>query len=119
MSPSDVLKACALWETMQAPLRLHRFESSGVLAVMSSSFDLDKVCAERGQIVSHAIQVNKALVHLAHERSDGIGVIDAARLVGMAPPIAREQLLAAEAQGALCRDEAPDGLRFFANRFVE
>ena len=62
-------------------------------------------------------QVNKALVGLAHERLDGIGVIDAAILVGMAPPIAREQLLAAEAQGALCRDEAPDGLRFFANRF--
>ena len=62
-------------------------------------------------------QVNKSLVDLARVQPDGIGVAEAARLVGMAPSIAREQLLAAEAQGTLCRDEAPDGLRFFSNRF--
>ena len=99
VSPSDVIKACSLWERMRVPLRLHRF-SNGVLAVMSSSFDTDKI--------------NRALVELAREHAEtGIGVAEAARVVGMAPAIAREQLLAAELQGALCRDEAPDGMRWF------
>jgi ESCRT-II complex subunit VPS36 len=56
-------------------------------------------------------------VDLAREHADGIGAAEAARRVGMTPSIAREQLLAAEQQGALCRDEAADGIRFFMNRF--
>jgi ESCRT-II complex subunit VPS36 len=62
-------------------------------------------------------QILKTLSRLAAEHSDGIDAVDAARLAGLAPAIAREHLLAAEAQGALCRDDAPDGLRFFPNRF--
>jgi hypothetical protein len=119
------LQACSQWELLRAPLRLHRFEGSGVLAVISTSFDSDKArthpsaapCAHASRCRA---QVNKALVDLACEQhDDGIGVIEAAQLVGLAPPLAREQLLAAEAVGALCRDEAPSGVRFFANRFVE
>lgn len=105
VSPSDVIKACSLWERMRVPLRLHRF-SNRVLAVMSTSFDTDKV--------------NRALVDFAREHAEtGIGVAEAARVVGMAPAIAREQLLAAELQGALCRDEAPDGVRWFCNPWRE
>jgi ESCRT-II complex subunit VPS36 len=57
------------------------------------------------------------LVRLASDHIDGLGVVDAARLAGLPPGIAREHLLSAESAGKLCRDDAPDGLRFFDNKF--
>ena len=52
---------------------------------------------------------------LAAQGSEGTCAADAAHQLGLTPAIAREYLLAAEARGVLCRDEAPDGLRFFKN----
>jgi ESCRT-II complex subunit VPS36 len=49
----------------------------------------------------------------------GISAAEAARALGMAPALAREQLLAAEGQGLLCRDDGVDGLRFFSNFFKD
>lgn len=64
-------------------------------------------------------QITQTLVRLANEHSDGISVVDAARLAGLPPSIAREHLLSAESAGKLCRDDAPDGLRFFDNKFMK
>ena len=74
-------------------------------------------CANMG--ASPVAQIVQLLVRLASEHGDGIGVVDAARLAGLPPGIAREHLLTAESAGKLCRDDAPDGLRFFQNKFKE
>ncbi|ERM97284.1 hypothetical protein AMTR_s00119p00135310 [Amborella trichopoda] len=49
----------------------------------------------------------------------GISPSDAARTLGVAPALAKEHLLAAENKGLLCRDIAPEGLRFYLNLFIE
>lgn len=42
---------------------------------------------------------------------------DVARALGVATSVASEHLLLAEARGVVCRDEGPEGLRFFRNFF--
>ena len=81
-------------------LRLRRFDS-GVLAVQSAALSDDAMAA--------------ALERMADASGDGICAADAARQLSLPPALAREHLLAAEARGALCRDDAPDGLRFYRN----
>lgn len=52
-------------------------------------------------------------------RGGGLTAASVARELAVTLSVAQEQLLLAEHKGALCRDEGPDGLRFFANRFSE
>ncbi len=60
--------------------------------------------------------MSEALEALAQRSAEeGVTSADAAHRLGLAPALAREYLLAAEARGVLCRDDAPDGLRFFPN----
>lgn len=44
---------------------------------------------------------------------------DVARALGVSVAVAAEQLLLAESRGVLCRDDGPEGLRFFRNFFKE
>lgn len=48
----------------------------------------------------------------------GIGVSDAAATLAVPLAVAGEHLLVAEARGVLCRDDGPEGLRFFRNFFA-
>lgn len=100
VSPDDIIKACALWDKLRVGLRMRRFDS-GVLAVQSAAHSDDAMAA--------------SLDSLAAASADGISATDAARALGLTPAVAREHLRAAEACGVLCRDDAPDGLRFFRN----
>ena len=56
-----------------------------------------------------------SLERMAEQSADGVCAADASRALGLPPAVVREYLLAAEARGVLCRDDAPDGLRFFRN----
>lgn len=49
----------------------------------------------------------------------GLTPASVARELAVTLSVAQEQLLLAERRGALCRDDGPDGLRFFRNRFGE
>lgn len=44
---------------------------------------------------------------------------DVAAALSVPLAVASEHLLAAEAQGVLCRDDGPEGLRFFRNFFAD
>ena len=44
---------------------------------------------------------------------------DVGAALGVPLTIAAEHLLAAETAGALCRDDGPEGLRFFRNFFAD
>jgi ESCRT-II complex subunit VPS36 len=114
-------QACGLWSALRVDLRLRRFDS-GVLVVQSRAHSDEQaraVCActplEVARSLTLASQVSAALEQLAANTLEGVCAADAAHQVGLTPAIARECLLAAEARGVLCRDDAPDGLRFFKN----
>lgn len=101
-------------------LRLRRFDS-GVLAVQAQAHSDEKV-RRPVALPPHALltcaaspQVAEQLEALAAQGDEGTCAADAAHQLGLTPAIAREYLLAAEARGMLCRDDAPDGLRFFVN----
>ena len=44
---------------------------------------------------------------------------DVAAALSVPLAIASEHLLAAESHGSLCRDDGPEGLRFYRNFFVD
>ncbi len=48
-----------------------------------------------------------------------LSATDVAQALQVPLAIAQEHLLLAEGAGVLCRDDGPEGLRFFRNFFVE
>ncbi|CAK9869386.1 unnamed protein product [Sphagnum jensenii] len=107
ISPEDLLQACTIWQTLDVPVRLRKFDS-GVMVIQSKSQSDDEVFLRLTMLVSNG-EAEKL----------GVSAAEAARALGMAPALAREQLLAAEGQGLLCRDDGVDGLRFFSNFFKD
>jgi ESCRT-II complex subunit VPS36 len=92
-----------------------------VLVVQSLALSEEKVCFARwsGCFGSNAKRcapkVTALLLELADKSADGICATDVAQHLGLTPAITKEYLLAAEARAVLCRDDAPDGLRFYRN----
>ncbi|KAL2943009.1 Vacuolar protein sorting-associated protein 36 [Bienertia sinuspersici] len=107
ISPDDLLQACSLWEKLDVPIMLRKFDS-GVMVIQSKSQSDEEVF---GRI--------RTLVQTPQALQNGISAIDAAMTLGIAPAMAKEHLLAAESKGLLCRDTSPDGFRFFVNLFPE
>lgn len=107
ISPDDLLLACSLWEKIDVPVMLRKFDS-GVMVIQSKSYSDDEVLARIRTLVSKpdALQF-------------GISASDAARTLGIAPAMAKEHLLTAESKGVLCRDVSPEGFRFYINLFPE
>ncbi|KAL4203201.1 hypothetical protein AMTRI_Chr01g126720 [Amborella trichopoda] len=107
IAPEDLLQACAIWEKFDVPVLLRKFDS-GVMVVQSKAHSDEEVFA---RIRSLALKPEALRT--------GISPSDAARTLGVAPALAKEHLLAAENKGLLCRDIAPEGLRFYLNLFIE
>ncbi|CAL4960797.1 unnamed protein product [Urochloa decumbens] len=105
ISPEDLLQACSLWEKVDVPVMLRKFDS-GVKVIQTKTHSDEEVFA---RILSLA-QKPDAL-------QKGISPSDAAFTLGIAPALAKEHLLNAENKGLLCRDVSPDGFRFFINLF--
>ncbi|CAO2833072.1 unnamed protein product [Amaranthus hypochondriacus] len=107
ISPDDLLQACTLWEKLDVPMILRKFDS-GVMVIQSKSHSDDEIF---GRI--------RTLLLKPEALRTGISATDAAMALGIAPAMAKEHLLAAEGKGLLCRDTSPDGFRFFVNLFPE
>ncbi|CAH9114017.1 unnamed protein product, partial [Cuscuta europaea] len=107
ISPDDLMHACSLWEKFDVPVLLRKFES-GVMVIQNKSHNDNQVFARIKSLASEddALRV-------------GISASDAAMILGVAPAMAKEHLLAAEGQGLVCRDVSPDGFRFFINLFQD
>jgi ESCRT-II complex subunit VPS36 len=97
-------QSCSLWEKLNVGLRLRRFDS-GVLVVQSLALSDEKVTS--------------LLLELADQSTDGICAAEVAQHLGLTPAITKEYLLATESRAVLCRDDAPDGLRFYRNPWRE
>lgn len=104
---SQFLKASEAVGGLHVGIQFKRF-SSGVLALQLEEMDeayisqrIVQMCAQ----AEHSLQgVDATIVSLA---------------LGMTVTVAKEQLLQAERDGALCRDESVAGLFFFKNLFNE
>lgn len=107
ISPEDLLQACTIWEKIDVSVMLRRFDS-GVMVIQEKSQNDDEVFARV-----------KSLVMKPETMRVGLSASDAARALGIAPALAKEHLLTAEKKGYLCRDDGPDGLRFFLNFFKD
>ncbi|KAH7433800.1 hypothetical protein KP509_07G086800 [Ceratopteris richardii] len=108
ISPEDLLRACTLWEKIDVPVILRKFDS-GVMIIQSKSQSDDEIFS----------RIRSLLTRTEEPSFVGIGATEVARALGMAPALAKEQLLAAEQKGNLCRDDGPDGLRFYLNFFKD
>ncbi|CAI7808836.1 unnamed protein product [Closterium sp. NIES-53] len=106
ISPDDLLKACSLWSSFTSPAVLRRFDS-GILVVQLKTHSDEHLTRKIQEMVS----TNEAL-------RVGVSIADVAQALGVSPAVVKEELLAAEAKGLLCRDDAADGLRFFQNFFA-
>ena len=104
VSPEDLIEAAALFPKIGAGMRLRKFES-GTLAIQSSEHS-DEALYEK-------------LEAMAQEggKPVGIGPDDVAGGLDIPLILAREYLLMAEQDQVLCRDDGPDGLRFYRNFF--
>lgn len=108
ISPEDLLRACTIWGKIDVPVILRRFDS-GVMVIQSKSQSDEQVF----------LRIKSFLMKTEDTTRVGVSASEAARALGMAPALAKEQLLAAENKGDLCRDDGPDGLRFYLNFFKE
>ncbi|DBB08546.1 TPA: hypothetical protein ACH3X3_008685 [Trebouxia sp. C0006] len=107
VSPDDLLQACTCFPQAGVPLRIKEF-STGALAVQSQSHSTEQVCARIGQLVAADEGLGPAVT-----------ASDVASALTVPLPIASEHLLTAENRGVLCRDDGPEGLRFFRNFFLD
>ncbi|KAL5732808.1 hypothetical protein ACOSP7_032153 [Xanthoceras sorbifolium] len=107
ISPEDLLLACSLWEKFDVPVMLRKFDS-GVMVIQNKAHSDEEVFARI-----------RILVTKPEALRTGISATDAAMTLGIAPAMAKENLLTAESKGFLCRDISPDGFRFYVNLFPE
>lgn len=107
ISPEDLLQACALWEKIDVPVMIRKFDS-GVMVIQNKTHSDEEVFARI-----------KSIAEKPDALRTGISPSDAALTLGIAPALAKEHLLTAETKGLLCRDVSPDGFRFYANLFKE
>ncbi|KAK4778313.1 hypothetical protein SAY87_018500 [Trapa incisa] len=103
ISPEDLLQACSLWDKLDVPSMLRKFDSR-VMVIQNKSYRDEEVFARINTLVTKPDTLRM-----------GISASDAALTLGIAPAMAKEHLLAAES--LLCRDLSPDGFRFYVNLF--
>ncbi|ESQ40401.1 hypothetical protein EUTSA_v10013568mg [Eutrema salsugineum] len=107
ISPDDLWKACTLWEKVDVPVMLRKFDS-GVMVIQNKSHSDEEVMSRIRMLVTKTETLRT-----------GVTASDAALTLKIAPAMAKEHLLTAETKGLLCRDMSPDGLRFYFNLFPE
>jgi len=102
ISPDDLLLGAKALAEAGLPLQLHTFPT-GVMVL-------------RGQGVSHE-EEKQSMVNLV-ESSGSLTPEELGQMQAMSVVLAREKLVSAETEGALCRDDSVEGLRFYPNLFL-
>ncbi|EFJ40310.1 hypothetical protein VOLCADRAFT_99928 [Volvox carteri f. nagariensis] len=138
VSPDDLLQAAQLFLRAGVQgLRLRPL-SSGVLVIQGPQHSEDQVCAKIAQLTtpsspllqdSTAAAISDTIAPPACGATavppppplgPGVSASDVAlALGGISVAIASEHLLMAEARGVVCRDDGPEGLRFYRNFFCQ
>lgn len=105
ISPEDLLRAALLMEKLGLPMRLRDFPS-GVRVLESTTRSEERSTKALVTLVEHA------------DPTRGLDAVAIADRLGIAVSLALEELLVAEDQGFICRDESLHGLFFFPNRWA-
>jgi ESCRT-II complex subunit VPS36 len=127
-SATDTLSHLHGWLQVGLPLRLRKFPS-GVTVVQGAQFSDKQLCANIEQLLQRKSQAGPgpgAVSTLSGSSSSfvvglgpGLSATDVSAALLLPLTLAKEALLVAEASGVLCRDDGPEGLRFFRNFFRE
>eukprot|EP00878_Enallax_costatus_P026204 GHUV01028090.1.p1 GENE.GHUV01028090.1~~GHUV01028090.1.p1 ORF type:complete len:456 (+),score=176.60 GHUV01028090.1:546-1913(+) len=122
VSPDDLMQACEAFPQVGLPLRLRKFPS-GVIVVQGSQFSDAQLCSNIEQLLqkkkSQASQQISSTTTApgVPELGPPLSASDVSAALSLPLTLAKEALLVAEARGVLCRDDGPEGLRFFRNFF--
>jgi ESCRT-II complex subunit VPS36 len=118
ISPLDFEKAAVMWDSLHLPIRLRRFKS-GLLVVQEKSRTDEKTIASLLSWLQEPQQVlamSEDLSGLSFGR--GVTAQETAERFGWSVGVATEELEMAEDNGALCRDQCLDGIKFWQNHFT-
>ncbi|KAF2180480.1 Vps36-domain-containing protein [Zopfia rhizophila CBS 207.26] len=116
VSPTDFEKAARMWEKLKLPVRLRRFKS-GLLVVQGVDGTDEKTIASLLAWLRE-LHNEPPLTEVPWDwRTYGRGVTaqETAEKFGWSVGVATEELEMAEENGALCREQGLDGLRFWEN----
>eukprot|EP00210_Caulerpa_lentillifera_P004173 g3979.t1 len=107
VSPDDLIQAASLFEKLQFPLKM-RYFPSGVTVIQSAAHNDDEICQkiEKWIKTEQPRQLSRSLI-----------ASDLVEQFRIPLTIAQEHLLIAEQREVLCRDDSPDGIRFYFNFF--
>mmetsp|Transcript_37776 Transcript_37776/g.84245 ORF Transcript_37776/g.84245 Transcript_37776/m.84245 type:complete len:668 (-) Transcript_37776:143-2146(-) len=119
VSPDDLLQAFKMFDQLKLPVKL-RTLPSGLTVVQSAAHTDEQVCSRIEQLLVEQMRqqgeegaVTAGVVPLG----PAITATDLAKALSITVTIAVEHLLTAELRGVLCRDDGPEGLRFYRNFF--
>jgi len=118
ISPDDLTHACELFGQLGIPLRLRRFELSGVLCVQQTALT-DAATSQR--IVATLAKLRAQTPQSPSGAAGEVGVteLQLSQQLGISLVLAKQQLLVAEQLQVVVRDESREGLRFFTNIFPQ
>lgn len=116
VSPMDFEKAARLWSKLKLPVRLRTFRS-GVMVVQSRDrTDETTIKALLSWLQDlHEFPPDGDMPWDWQQFGRGVTAQEAAERFGWSLGVAEEELLMAEEQGALCREEGLEGLKFWVN----
>ncbi|KAF2094237.1 EAP30/Vps36 family protein [Rhizodiscina lignyota] len=116
ISPNDFEKAAQLWDKLKLPVRLRRFKS-GLLVVQGYDRTDEKTIAGLLSWLGtlHSLSPGEALTWDSQAYGRGVTAQEVAEHFGWSLGVATEELDMAEEQGALCREQGLDGIRFWEN----
>ncbi|KAF2748809.1 Vps36-domain-containing protein [Sporormia fimetaria CBS 119925] len=120
VSPTDFEKAARKWDELKLPVRLRQFKS-GLLVVQGRDRTDDKTIATLLAWLKDLHSEPPATEVSWDWRLYGRGVTaqETAERFGWSVGVATEELEMAEENGALCREQGLDGLRFWENWIVK
>uniref|UniRef100_H2YLK5 Vacuolar protein-sorting-associated protein 36 n=1 Tax=Ciona savignyi TaxID=51511 RepID=H2YLK5_CIOSA len=102
LSPEDLLNACRVLSHLNLSIKLRQFDT-GVMVLQLDSHSDETVVKQTTELVTD---------------SNSLSSEELASLVDISVLLAKERLLLAESSGAVCRDDADQGLRFYPNLFL-
>ncbi|EGR51072.1 uncharacterized protein TRIREDRAFT_56169 [Trichoderma reesei QM6a] len=116
VSPMDFKKAAQMWESLKLPVRLRTFRS-GVMVVQArdrtDEATVKSILAWLQDL--HEFPPEREVAWDWRQFGRGVTAQEAAERFGWSLGVAEEELLMAEEQGALCREEGLEGLKFWKN----
>lgn len=116
VSPMDFEKSARLWESLKLPVRLRTFRS-GVMVVQGRDRTDDTTIQALLSWLQdlHEFPPDREVTWDWREFGRGVTPQDAAERFGWSIGVAEEELLMAEENGVLCREEGLEGLKFWEN----